>query len=85
MEAVVQVKLRPGAPLVPAKLTTERSESSYGQPVVLVEGETNARGTAEVEAVYVMADTPAKLVDAAVRAGFYVLGQPRGNSAAGGP
>ena len=78
MEALVQVKLRPGGPLVSARLTTERSESSYGLPVVVVEGESNARGTAEVEAVYVMADTPVELADAAVNAGFYVVGQPRG-------
>jgi len=54
----------------------EATESS-GLPVVVVEGEDNARGPGDVEAVYLMGDAPVELLDAAVDAGFYVLGQPR--------
>ena len=43
MQAHVHVRLTPGGKLLPAILSDERAESSYGQPVVVVEGEDNAR------------------------------------------
>jgi hypothetical protein len=78
VEAVVSVRLGRRKPLKVAILTTDRVESKYGQPVIIVEGEDSVRGPAQVEVVYVFADTPFQLADAAVEAGFYVLGQPRG-------
>jgi len=78
MQASCSVRLTEGGPLVPAVLATDRAESSYGLPVAVVEGE--AYGPAEVAAVYVSAECPIELVDAAIQAGFYVLGQPRGQS-----
>jgi hypothetical protein len=48
MQVQVQVRLAARAPWVAATLTDERAESSYGQPVVVVHGETCARGPAEV-------------------------------------
>ena len=44
----ITVTLLPGGPWLPATLTDERSESRYGQPVVVVDGETHARGPAEI-------------------------------------
>jgi len=79
MQAPCHVRLTPGGPLVPAVLTTERSESSYGQPVVHVPSDPSnvAYGPAEVAEVRIDADCPRELLDAAVGAGYYVLGQPR--------
>lgn len=76
MRAEVSARLRPGGPWLPAVLTTERAESSYGLPVVVMRGEYNARGTAEVECIRVGHDVPANLVDAAVNAGYLVVGVP---------
>jgi len=78
MEAPISVRLTEGGPLVPGVLTTERAESSYGLPVVTIAGE--VYGPADLAAVYVSADCSIELADAAIAAGFYVLGQPRGNA-----
>jgi len=76
MQAHVHVRLTPGGKLLPAILSDERAESSYGQPVVVVEGEDNARGPGEVETVHVHADCPPELLDGAINAGYYALGMP---------
>ena len=72
MQAAILVHLMPGGPWLPAILSDERAESSYGLPVVVVDGEDNARGPREVETIRVFSTVPAELVDAAVAAGFNV-------------
>ena len=72
MESAVSIKS--GGQWHPAILTTEHAASSYGQPVVVVDGEPH--GPAEVECVRCDHRVPAELVDAAVAAGFYVIGGP---------
>ncbi|MFZ1934140.1 MAG: hypothetical protein WCB27_11740 [Thermoguttaceae bacterium] len=73
MQAVVSVKLTETGELLPAILSTERAESSYGQPVVVIDGEENARGPAEVEAIRVSPTLDADEVAAARQAGFRVI------------
>jgi hypothetical protein len=48
MKTMVKVQTIPGGLWQTAWLTDERSESSYGQPVVVVQGEDLARGSGEV-------------------------------------
>jgi len=78
MHAPCSVRLIAGGPLVPGLLTTDRAESSYGLPVVVVDDE--ALAPIDVAAVCVSADCPIELADAAVQAGYYVLGRPCGQS-----
>ncbi len=48
MQSPVEVKLVANGEWRAAVLTDERSESSYGLPVVVVDGETVARGSSEI-------------------------------------
>jgi hypothetical protein len=66
MRATIKVRMRPESPWVPAILTTERAESSYGQPVVVVEGTTYGAG--EVWSVHVRARS--RYAEAARQAGY---------------
>ena len=81
MQAEVSVQIVPGGPWFSATLTTEHAASSYGQPVVVVQGEPTARGPAEVEKIMVSSRVDPDLVDAAVNAGFHVVGIPSGRRA----
>ena len=77
MQSRISVKLTAAAEWLPAILSDERAESSYGLPVVIVDGEDFARGTGEVAAVRVSSAVDPELIDAARRAGFRVEeGQP---------
>jgi len=75
MQSEVSIQLNEGGEWLPAVLTDEHSASSYGPPVVVVEGE--PCGTAEIACMRVPAECDPALLDAAVAAGFYVTGQPR--------
>ena len=74
MQSIVHVKLTPDDGLRPAVLTDEHASCCYGQPVVLIDGETDPRGPGEVESVIAHADCPVALLDAAVSAGYFVRG-----------
>ena len=80
MQSKVSVQLTTGGEWLPAVLTDEHSASSYGLPVVLVDGE--PCGTAEVSCLCVSSECEPELTEAAVSAGFNVIGIPHteGNS-----
>jgi hypothetical protein len=76
MQSRISVKLTTAGEWLPAILTDERAESSYGLPVVVVEGQDFARGTGELAAVRVSAAVDPELIDAARRAGFRLVEMP---------
>ena len=82
MESRVSVKLcprlSPNGRLMPAQLYCPDGADPRSAPIVIPVGWDEAVAVEDVEAVYVTADTPVELADAAIESGFYVLGQPRG-------
>ncbi len=66
IRASCKARMRPGSPWVRATLTTERAESSYGLPVVVVEGV--AYGAGELWSLHVPRGS--RYADAATRAGY---------------
>lgn len=73
MNARVQVRIHPTGRWRGGMLTDEVQGTSY--PCVIVRG--TPRWPGEIDCVAVFATCPVELLDAAVDAGFYVVGQPR--------
>ena len=70
MKTHVEVELNFGAPWHSAELTDERG---YGHPVIVVDGEHQVRGTAEVMFIRPQTGTDRSMLDAARSAGYTVL------------
>ena len=70
MNIRIKAKLYHGGKYFPAILTNEHSESSYGLPVVLIDGEKRARKPGEVFCIRV---SDFEMADLARRAGYLAL------------
>lgn len=70
MKIPIQAKLEYGREFFPAILTDEHSESSYGQPVVVIDGEKRARKPGELFLIRV---SDFEMADLARRAGYLAL------------
>jgi hypothetical protein len=75
MHAPCEVRLDDSATWLPATLTTDHSPMS-GVPMVVLAMDGKAHWPRTVDAVRITATCPVRLFDAAVEAGFYVLGCP---------
>jgi hypothetical protein len=70
MNIRIKAKLYHGGKYFPAILTNEHSESSYGLPVVLIDGEKRARKPGEVFCIRV---SDFEMADLARKAGYLAL------------
>jgi hypothetical protein len=70
MKIRIQPKLVQGGKYFPAILTNEHSESSYGQPVVVIDGEERARKPGELFLIRV---SDFEMADLARKAGCLAL------------
>lgn len=66
----IKVKVEPGGKFVPAILTNEHPESSYGLPIVVIDGENRAR---KPEQVYCLKVSDFQMADLARKAGYLAL------------
>jgi len=66
----IKAKIEHGGKYVPAILTNEHSESSYGQPVVVIDGEKRARKPGQVFCIRV---SDFEMADLDRRAGYLAL------------
>jgi hypothetical protein len=70
MKIRVQAKLNQGGEFVSAILTNEHTESSYGLPIVLIDGEKRARRPGELFLIRV---SDFEMADLARKAGYLAL------------
>ena len=66
----IKVKIERGGKFLPAILTSEHPESSYGLPVVVVDGENRVR---KPDQVYCIRVSDLQMADLARKAGYLAL------------
>ena len=66
----IKAKIERGGNFLPAILTNEHPESSYGQPVVMIDGEDRVR---KHDQVYCIRVTDFQMADLARKAGYLAI------------